>query len=582
GAFLDAGNGSYEGMFTLSMSKLQLAALGAYENDHGKPSMFIYGVLDEPMGGPPFLFVMGVAAGFGFNRKMIAPPVTDIGTFPLVSVATGATPGASANTTDLSKMLDQLSTYIPPDPGQYFVAVGVKFTTYKVVSSFALLIVQFGKYLEFDLLGTSKYVAPNPNDPKPVAVVELELVGSYKPDSQYGSFLLQGQLTPNSFVLSQQCHLQGGFAIAFWTKGSREGDFVFTFGGYGPTASQQPDYYPQNVPQLQFLWQVDSEVSIKGGGFWALTPHMIAAGGYLKAAFNSSWVRASFDINAQFEIAWSPLHYMASFSVSFSLSIKLDFFGISKWIGFTIGEGLSIHGPEFGGTAHISLYVCTVNISFGAPPAPKPLLTGSAFSEHFLPAHSLDNPNGLLSITIEDGLVKKEKDIDGTEIYFINPKELKITTDCFVPATSINSTTPAGTSFEIPSMGVTFAGTDSAHTVTISSDEGEEPLLEINPLAKNAAMSIWKNPDAVADPTAVSDKLTTLQFGTEITPAAATVVPFVTPSIGVSNLDNDSFYVSGSKWDGSSYDSSGSTTDQWSSPKTVDLDETMFGTLTKM
>ncbi len=52
--------------------------------------MFLYAVLNFPIGGPPFFFVTGLSAGFGFNRKLVIPDITGVATFPFVVWATGA------------------------------------------------------------------------------------------------------------------------------------------------------------------------------------------------------------------------------------------------------------------------------------------------------------------------------------------------------------------------------------------------------------------------------------------------------------------------------------------------------------
>ncbi len=46
------------------------------------------------------------------------------------------------------------------DIGQYFLALGVKFTSFKMVDSFALITVSFGNDFEVDLLGLSTLIVP--------------------------------------------------------------------------------------------------------------------------------------------------------------------------------------------------------------------------------------------------------------------------------------------------------------------------------------------------------------------------------------------------------------------------------------
>lgn len=525
GAFVHEGQ-EYDGMFVLSLTKFQLAAIGAYEEHNGSPSIFLYGVLDEPLGGPAFMFVEGLAVAFGYNRAFIAPPVTDVSTFPLITAATSGPPSSSS--ANLATMLGNLNEYIPPKHGEYFIGLGIKFMSFKVINSFALLIGEFGKELEFDLLGVSTYVAPNPKDPKPTAIVELEIVGTY--NVAKGSLIVRGQLTQDSFVLSKKCHLQGGFAIAFWTKGTHDGEFVFCFGGYGNHYTPK-SYYPQGVPQLQFLWQVNSQVSIKGGGYWALTPKAIMAGGFLKATYQNGWVKACFDANAYFLIHWAPLYYQAGFTVSFSLSVKVDLLFCSVWLGFEISEQLRLHGPEFGGAAGISLYVATIWIHFGAKKGAVPLLSWSDFANKHLPKKddsATQDKDHVLSVDIVSGLIKRVSNNQGGYTYIVNPKELHITTGSFVPSTTFNlpSGTKDGTDFTIKPMGDPFQGAvtpnvaatsnASTHTVTFTGTDVDTSLSCTLAEPKNAPSSMWyaTQPDSKVP----ESNTTALHFGTDVQP----------------------------------------------------------------
>lgn len=537
-----AGLTVYNGALAVDLTKFQLSAIGSYTDDHGDPSFFVFAQLNEPLGGPSFFFVTGLAFAFGLNRNLIKPKVQDVSTFPLIKAATGSIAPPKAGATSLIPA--GMNTYLPPQLGEYFLGVGVKFTSFKVINSFALFIVKFGKELEFDLLGISSYIAPNPKDPKPVATVELEIVGSYKPST--GDLLIRGMLTPNSFVLSKECHLQGGFAIACWTDPSPySGEFVFSFGGYGSHYTPQP-YYPQGIPELGFLWQVNSNLSIKGGGYWTLTPHRIVAGGFLKAVYNLDWVRASFNMDAFFEIDWSPLHYEGEFSVEFSLEVHVDLLFISCWMGFTIGEALSIHGPEFGGTASISLYVCTVDIAFGAAPAPKPLLPWTTFRDSYTPCKlvpvSGDVPahtTGMVKINLTSGLVKKEKNSAGEEVLVINAKDLCLSVSTFVPNTSyqLGSTAPAakaannnkngfGPEFGIKPMGLDFPKDDVTGkptselviTTTYTSEGIPAPAddqFQLVEVEGNVPKAMWGIPGDTDDTTTVISALT----GVDIQPA---------------------------------------------------------------
>ena len=88
-----------------------------------------------------------------------------------------------------------------------------------------------GSSFEFDLVGLSTLEVPS-TSAEPVAHVELALVARFAP--QEGFLGIQAQLTPQSYVLSEACKLQGGFAFFSWFGGhAHAGDFVITLGGFG-------------------------------------------------------------------------------------------------------------------------------------------------------------------------------------------------------------------------------------------------------------------------------------------------------------------------------------------------------------
>ncbi|HKQ74412.1 MAG TPA: DUF6603 domain-containing protein, partial [Blastocatellia bacterium] len=69
GAFLKRAEKDYAGAALIKAKQLTLSALGMYkEMTDGNPSLFVYAVLDYPIGGPSFFFVTGLAAGFGYSR----------------------------------------------------------------------------------------------------------------------------------------------------------------------------------------------------------------------------------------------------------------------------------------------------------------------------------------------------------------------------------------------------------------------------------------------------------------------------------------------------------------------------------
>ena len=144
----------YNGMALIKTETFSLSAMGSYADYEGHPSLFLYAVLDEPLGGPPFFFVEGLAAGFGYNRNLVMPTIDQVQNFPLVVEAmNGASPPANAQ--DVTTALARLNSWIPPQAGEEFLAIGVKFSSFKMIDSFAVLTVKFGQSLEVNVLGLS-------------------------------------------------------------------------------------------------------------------------------------------------------------------------------------------------------------------------------------------------------------------------------------------------------------------------------------------------------------------------------------------------------------------------------------------
>ena len=251
----------FNGLAVLKMKTFSLSAIGSFAKLKDDVSLFIYAVLNYPLGGPSFFFVTGLAAGFGLHRRLAMPTLPNVGKFPLVALAMAPAAAPQQSTADtLATILTDLDEYLPIDAGMNFFCAGIKFTSFNIIDSFALLAVQFGRQLEIDLLGLSRVTVPPqaPVGTPLLAQVELAIRAVFLPEE--GFLGVEAQLTPASFILSPDCHLTGGFAFYSWFNGPHSGDFVLTLGGYHP-AFKVPDHYPRNVPRLGFNWQVSDSLS---------------------------------------------------------------------------------------------------------------------------------------------------------------------------------------------------------------------------------------------------------------------------------------------------------------------------------
>jgi len=466
---------NFVGELIVQLPEISLFALGAYAQFENRPSMFLYATLNYPLGGPPFFFVTGLAAGFGYNRKLQIPPVSGVATFPLVEWARGTGSPQLDPKADIGKQVNDAlqslltSGVIAPSIGDYWLAAGIHFTSFEIIDSFALLTVCFGTDFEVALLGLSTMTLPPSAAPgEPVVVrVELELEASYTQSS--GLLAIAGELTQNSFLFSPDCHLTGGFAFYLWLSGPHADDFVITLGGYNPHFDP-PAWYPQ-VPRLGVNWQVTPEFSIKAGLYFALTSSAVMAGGSLDAVWQSGGIRAWFSVWADFLMVFRPFHYYIDAGISLGASFDIDLLFTSVTITIHLGVALEIWGPPFAGRATIDLAIISFTITFGDGGAqttttipwqdfaqqllPKPraaqsklaravrgralqaatTLTGALGGESAVTA---DPPNPtVLHVNVTGGLSKTISQDPSAAIYVVNAEQLECTITSAIPLKAI-------------------------------------------------------------------------------------------------------------------------------------------------
>ncbi|MBV8488306.1 MAG: hypothetical protein JO161_08505 [Planctomycetaceae bacterium] len=373
------------GEFSLVFAKFSIGAIAGYADYQLHPSFFLFGVLNATLGGPPFFFVTGLAAGFGLNRSLLVPDVSGVDQFPLVEWAQGINkPDASGGIGDqVQKAMGKLETsgVIAPNIGQYWLAAGIRFTSFEMVDSFALAIVKFGNQLELDLLGLCTMAVP-PAPSKAVAEVQLALKATIQP--AIGLIGISGQLTANSYVLSKQAKLTGGFAYYMWVGGEHAGEFVLSLGGYSPKY-QVPDYYP-TVPRLGLAWKQDC-LSITGELYFALTSSAAMAGGSLSAVWQSDDIRAWFDVQADFLILFTPFHYYVHASIDLGASVRINLKFTQFTLSIHLGVSIELYGPEFSGKVHVDLSIVSFTIALGAEPTPvKNSISWNDFVAQLLPS----------------------------------------------------------------------------------------------------------------------------------------------------------------------------------------------------
>ena len=493
----------FGGIATVRARALMLSASGMYAEVNDHPSLFLYAVLDHTFGGPPFFVVTGLAAGFGYNRALVLPSLEELPTFPLITQATGAGAAGGDVARDPATALGALERYVPPAVGETFLAVGVRFTSFKIVDSFALLVGRFSQRFEIDLLGLSTLVSPPATGGSatktPIVQAQLALKATFIPED--GILTVQGLITSGSYVVSRECTLSGGFAFFSWFKdqpdqpgvdAAKAGDFVATLGGYHP-AFKPPPYYP-TVPRLQLLWQVNDRLSIKGSAYFALTAHAVMAGGLLEAVWTDGDVSASFTAAADFLLAWQPYHYDASVSVRMRADITLHVFG-THHLSFEAGAGVHLWGPEFSGTAEIHLSVVgfdvSFNVEFGDHAALPCAVDWSAFRKAFVPP-------AFVGAAVQAGLIRSIEPAGAPSRWIVDPAGCRLAVTSLVPVTEGLHIAPAlDARLGVSPMGVVSGHFKSRLEVTVVDEAGHDVstrLFDFEPIGKAMPAAMWATP----------------------------------------------------------------------------------------
>ena len=470
----------YDGAALLKGGTFTVSALGSYAYvpvpaGGGYTSFFVFGLYIGDLGGPAFFYVTGLAAGFGFNRTIVLPDQNSVPDFPLVAALNDPTilgaqqlPNGNWQSPAPSTAISKMDQYIPPQRGEYWLAAGVRFTSFDLINSSALLAVQFGNDLAVSLLGISWMSLPPPAapgaaaPPNKYAYAELGLEVKFLPSE--GVLSATAILTPNSFIIDPACKLTGGFAFSVWFGDNpHAGEFVVTLGGYHPDFTP-PSYYP-TVPRLGFNWNVSDDVTISGDSYFALTPSAIMAGAGLQILFSSGNLNAWFNAQMDALIVWAPFHYIIGISVSIGVSYRVHFWFVSVTLTIELGAGLTIWGPKMGGTVYIDWYIISFTISFGADQndGPAPLewtnADGTGFAQALLPhrtttpAHVRGNaltavnrlgdapsipPSGIYAITVNNGLLTTINDASGAPVWIVRPNNFVFTVQTAIPATEVD------------------------------------------------------------------------------------------------------------------------------------------------
>lgn len=488
----------FEGGVVIETEAFTLEAFGYYGNGAGPDgftSMFLFLEGGAEIGGPPFFFVTGFAGGFGYNSALTLPSVDQVAGFPMIAALpgtpqydAGALGGAQPSPlTVLQTLTSSNPAWISPALGEFWGAAGITFTTFELVQSQALLVVEAGRDVSLALLGLSTARLPQEGS-SVYAQVELELEARLEPDE--GELWFEAVLAPSSFVIDPACHLTGGFAFCTWFAGNpHAGDFVLTLGGYHPAFSP-PDYYP-TVPRLGFSWALGGEVTVGGTAYLALTPSAFMLGGELDVTFQSGNLRAWLSAGADVILHWDPFQFDAHIWVSVGASYRLDLRFTTVTLSAEIGADLELWGPPTGGTVTVDWYVIKFTIPFGSgPPTPDDASWDSVGKML---------PTGGVSITAVSGLTSSAGVTapDPAAPWVVRGSTFAFSTATPVPASRMTAGAAYDGSFSsLAVRPLAVTGLTSTHTVSVTDPRGVDVsgAFDVEPVLGNVPASLWGQP----------------------------------------------------------------------------------------
>jgi len=369
----------YDGVLLIEGAGRTISAVGAY----GRPqdaggsytSLFAFVAIPATLGGPPFFFVTGLALGAGYNRALIIPAaVDDVASHPLLQAM-----DAGAISADPMAALRSMRALIPSRRGGFWVAAGVRFTSFGLVQSRALVYLALDGGLQIGVLGISRMLLPSSDD----ALVSVELALKARFSAAELILSVQAQLTDHSWLFSRDCQLTGGFALYAHFGG---GAYVLTLGGYNPHFAR-PAEFPV-VPRLGFRWRPSENATASGTAYFALTTSCVMAGGSLSIDYQRGGLHAWFTADANFLVAWHPFAYDVDISIEVGASYTFEVCFIKCWnttLSVSLGVGLRLMGPPIRGEVTLDLDVTSITLSFGPDVAQPPYLpTFQAFADSFL------------------------------------------------------------------------------------------------------------------------------------------------------------------------------------------------------
>ncbi|PPJ57972.1 hypothetical protein CBER1_09402 [Cercospora berteroae] len=545
-------NDEYFGGLAIEVDPYNFLAGGYYGNVTDSKtkerfeSMFVFAKLDGPFAELEFAELSGLTAGFGYHSDITLPNVSNVTSFPFIA---GGTPGSDALQV-LDNLIGAQPPWFTPSNGPLWLAAGLTAKLFQALTVSAVLIVDIKP--DDVILGIyAECTATLPADvPQEAILAEVDLGIAASLDFGKGTLIMQGGLTPKSYILSRNCRLRGGFALCYWFTGSgHDGDWVFSIGGYHPAFSK-PEHYP-SPRQLGIDWTYDSTLSIHGGAYLAVTPKCAMAGLAIDMIYASGRLNASLHAFADLLLNYNPLYFTADVGVHVKASVTLGWDFLSHTFHVDMDATLRMHGPPVAGVAHINWEIFKFDVHFGDPniKLPDPL-SWPKFKSIILQRNTDDNSKSLVTIKSVGGLRSDasgsgQNDVhtEESKLWLVNNLTFVMRVDTLFPINraSVNGGDPwnlsgAQTEIYMKPMHVSASATSTLNISVVNAADTKQKLaIDVDVCVKDMPSALWEKYDPSSDPMLQPDNSTSsllspinatrsLMTGLYIYPPAATEI----------------------------------------------------------
>lgn len=273
------------GLMGIQSRYFNLYALAAYLGNESMDNLFAYGQSEKVSVQLPSTHIEALSVAIVGNRKAKLPKASKVREYPLIKrLDDGHEIGEKANKNNLpmaEAAIKGLIKKLPRRDKTYTFAVGFKSNSFDFLKAKNVLMVELGSSIATSLVGTTDIKFP---EKKPIVALGTDYLVSIGLSS--GTVNIHGELNKDSYIITSELSLSGGFAYYMWLRDKHAGDFVVSIGGYHPKF-KVPEHYP-NVSRVKLEWKMTDAISVEGKMYATFTPSHLMIGGKLDLSVKMS------------------------------------------------------------------------------------------------------------------------------------------------------------------------------------------------------------------------------------------------------------------------------------------------------